>query len=261
MTAMAEVSMFSMKGRVALVTGSTKGIGKAIARALGHQGARVTVSSRKAEACETVAASFAAEGIDALAQPCNINDEGQLRALVDATMARWGRIDCVVCNAALNPYYGPFLDIPDDAYDKTMGANIRMNMKLVRMVVPQMIERRDGSIIVVSSIAGLKGSDKLGTYALSKAADMQLVKNLAVAYGRHNVRANAIAPGLVRTDFARVLWEDPQRAAATVATYPIGRLGEPEDIAGMAVLLASPAGAWITGQTIVVDGGWSVYGE
>lgn len=253
--------MFAMDGRVAIVTGATKGIGKAIAHALGRHGARVVVSSRKTEACDAVAAAFAADGIEALACPCNINDEAQLRRLVDATLARFGRIDCLVCNAALNPYYGPFLDIPDDAYDKTMGANVRMAMKLIRMVVPGMIERRDGAIIVISSIAGLKGSDMLGTYALSKATDMQLVKNLAVAYGKHNIRANAIAPGLVRTDFARVLWEDPKRVAATLATYPLGRLGEPEDIAGAAVLLAGPAGSWITGQTFVVDGGWAVHGE
>lgn len=253
--------MFSLKGRVAVVTGATRGIGKAIAKALAEHGARVVVSSRKIEACDAVVREFAALGLEAMATACNINHEDQLRGLVEATMARWGRIDCLVCNAALNPYYGPFLDIPDDAYDKTMGANIRSNMKLIRMVVPQMAERRDGSIIVISSIAGLKGSDMLGTYALSKAADMQLVRNLAVAYGKLNVRANAIAPGLVHTDFARALWEDPKLAQATVASYPLGRLGEPEDIAGLAVLLAGPAGAWITGQTIFVDGGWSVHGE
>ncbi|MGH6718013.1 MAG: SDR family NAD(P)-dependent oxidoreductase [Alphaproteobacteria bacterium] len=252
--------MFSLTGRVAVVTGGSRGIGKAIARGLAEHGARVVVASRKREACEAVVAEFAAQGLEAAAIPCNISHADQLGALVEGTMARYGRIDCLVCNAALNPFYGPFLDIPDEAYDKTMAANVRSTMKLARLVAPQMVARRDGSIIVVSSIAGLKGSDTLGTYALSKAADMQLVRNLAVAYGRHNVRANAIAPGLVRTDFARVLWQDPERAKATVAGYPLGRLGEPEDIAGIAVLLAGPAGAWITGQTIVVDGGWSVYG-
>ena len=253
--------MFSLDGRTVIVTGATKGIGKAIAVALGRHGARIVVSSRKAEACEAVAAELGAGGVQALACPCNINDEAQLRHLVDATLGRFGRVDGLVCNAALNPYFGPFLDIPDDAYDKTMGANVRMNMKLIRMVVPGMIERRDGSIIVVSSIAGLKGSAMLGTYALSKAADMQLVRNLAVSLGKYNIRANAIAPGLVRTDFAKVLWQDPARVAKTLETYPLGRLGEPEDIAGLAVLLAGPAGSWITGQTIVVDGGWSVHGE
>jgi len=254
------MGMFALDGRVAVVTGGSRGIGKSIARALAEHGARVVVSSRKREACEAVVAEFAGLGLEAAAITCNINHADQLGALVDGTMARWGRIDCLVCNAALNPYYGPFLDIPDEAYDKTMAANVRSNMRLARLVVPQMVERRDGSIVVVSSIAGLKGSDLLGTYALSKAADMQLVRNLAVAYGRHNVRANAIAPGLVRTDFARALWQDPERAAAAVASYPLGRLGEPDDIAGVAVLLAGPAGAWITGQTIVIDGGWSVFG-
>ena len=169
-------------------------------------------------------------------------------------------IDCLVCNAAVNPYYGPFLGISAEAFDKSIAVNVRSNMVLAELVTPQMRERKSGSIIIISSIAGLKGSDMLGTYAVTKAADMQIARNLALALGEDNIRVNCIAPGLVKTDFARALWEDPTRLENTLKTYPLGRLGEPDDIAGAAVFLASRAGAWMTGQTLVIDGGWSVFG-
>ena len=250
--------MFSLKDKVALITGSSRGIGKAIAEAMAQADAKVVISSRKADACDKVAAGIRAAGGDAAAIPCNVSDLGQLQHLVDATIGRWGKIDVLVCNAAVNPHFGSSLEISEEAYDKTMTTNVKNVLWLCRTVIPRMAERKDGVIIIVSSIAGLKGTHRLGTYALSKAADMQMTRNLAVEWGPSNIRVNCIAPGLVRTDFARALWEDPDNYARAVAAYPLGRLGESEDIAGAAVFLASRAGAWITGQTLVVDGGTSV---
>ena len=250
--------LFDISGKVALVTGSTKGIGRATAVALAEAGARVVVSSRTQADCDRVAAEIAQAGGTATGIAANIGRDEDLAALVDGTEAAFGPVEILICNAAVNPYYGPFLDTPDDAFDKTIRTNIRANMRLARRVVPAMQARRDGAIIVISSIAAFKGSDNLGIYAVTKAADTQLVRNLAVAYGPDNIRANGIAPALVRTDFARTLWEDETRAQRVAQSYALKRLGEPDDIAGAAVFLASPAGAWMTGQTLIIDGGWSV---
>ncbi len=253
-------NLFDLTGKVAIVTGSTKGIGKAIAAALAAHGAKVVISSRKADACDQVAGEIAAAGGEVIAVPCNVSHKDQLQALVDRTRAAWGRIDILVCNAAVNPYYGSSLDIPDDAFEKVMGVNIQANTWLCNMVIPEMRERKDGAIIIVSSIGGLKGSPVIGAYCISKAADMQIARNLAVEFSPDNIRVNCIAPGLVKTDFARALWENPDAASARIQQTPLRRLGEPEDIAGAAVYLASPAGAWTTGQTLVVDGGVTIGG-
>ncbi|ORE93135.1 short chain dehydrogenase/reductase family oxidoreductase [Stappia sp. 22II-S9-Z10] len=250
--------LFDLSGKTALVTGSTKGIGKAIAVALAEAGARVVISSRKAEACEAVAAEIDATGATAVAIPANISRDEEIDALVARTTETLGAPDILVCNAAVNPYYGPFLDTPDDAFEKTIRVNVRSNMRLCKLCIPAMQEKRDGAIVVVSSIAAFKGSDYLGIYALTKAADAQLVRNLAVTYGKDNIRVNGIAPALVKTDFARALWEDPERADNVAQHYALQRLGEPDDIAGAAVYFASPAGAWTTGQVLLIDGGRSV---
>jgi NAD(P)-dependent dehydrogenase (short-subunit alcohol dehydrogenase family) len=218
-------------------------------------GARVVISSRKADACESVAESIRAAGGEAVAIPCNVSHLAQVQSLADATLDHWGRIDVLVCNAAVNPHFGPSLEISESAFDKVMSTNVKNVLWLCRAVIPQMAEREDGAVIIVSSIAGLKGTSRLGAYAISKAANMQLTRNLALEWGHRNVRVNCIAPGLVRTDFARALWEDPENHAKALAAYPLGRLGEPEDVAGAAVFLAARSGAWITGQTLVVDGG------
>lgn len=251
------MTLFDLTGKVAIVTGATKGIGKAIAHRMAEHGANVVVSSRKQDACEAVAAE-----IDGLvgahrATPiaCHISYIEQLQALVDRTRERFGKIDVLVCNAALNPYFGPAKDISDEAYDRIMDANVKSNFRLCNMVLPEMIERRDGSIIVVSSIGGLRGNAVIGVYCLSKAADMQLVRNISAEYGQFNIRANCIAPGLVRTDFARALWEDEDILRAAVEGSAMKRIGEPDEIAGAAVFLASAAGSFVSGQTLIVDGG------
>ncbi len=250
--------LFDLTGKVAIITGSTKGIGKAIAEAYARHGARVVVSSRKADACSRVAGAIVDQGGAAIAVPCNISQKAALQALVDQTRADWGRIDVLVCNAAVNPHFGSSLDISDAAFEKVMHANIEANMWLCRMVLPEMRARRDGVIIIVSSIGGLKGSADLGAYAISKAADMQIARNLAVEFGPDNIRVNCIAPGLVRTDFAAKLWQDAERARRRESITPLRRLGEPEDIAGAAVYLAARAGNWTTGQTLIVDGGVTI---
>ena len=250
--------MFDLAGHVALVTGATKGIGRAIAFALARAGARVVVSSRDEERCAETARAITDAGGEASGYACNISHLDRLQGLVDHAVATYGRIDCLVCNAAVNPHYGPMATITEDAYDKIMATNVKSNLWLCNMVAPQMAERRGGSIIVISSIAGLAGSAGIGVYGISKAADSQLARNLAVEWGADNIRANCIAPGLVKTDFARALWEDPERRAKALEGYPLGRLGEPDDIAGAAVFLAARAGQWLTGQTIVIDGGWAI---
>lgn len=252
------MNLFDLTGKVALITGSTKGIGKAIAQHMAGHGARVVISSRNQDACDEVAAGIRAGGAEAEAIACNINYKEQLQNLVEKTQASLGPIDILVCNAALNPYYGPIQDIPDVAFDKVMHANIGSVHRLCQLVIPQMAARGGGAVIIVSSIGGLKGTDKLGAYAISKAADMQIARNLAVEWGPKNVRVNCIAPGLVRTDFAKALWENPETYAATVRHYPLRRIGEPDEIAGAAIYLASAAGSFTTGQTIVVDGGGTI---
>jgi NAD(P)-dependent dehydrogenase (short-subunit alcohol dehydrogenase family) len=250
--------MFDLQEKTAVITGSSRGIGFAIARRMAEFGAKVVISSRKLDACEAAAESIKAAGGTAIAHAANISEKTELQALVDRALSEWGRIDILVCNAAVNPHYGPLRTIEDSAFDKIMASNVRSNLWLCNMVIPQMAERKDGSVIVVSSIAALKGNVALGAYGISKAADLELVRNLAVEWGAANVRVNALAPAIVRTDFARKLWENPEIYAKAVARYPLGRIGEPDDVAGAAVFLASRAGAFITGQTIVIDGGVTI---
>ena len=253
-------SLFDLTGRVAVITGSTRGIGRAIAEAMARAGAKVVISSRKADKCAEVAQSIKSEGWEATPIACNIGKREDLERLVAETKQCYGKIDSLVCNAAVNPYFGPMAQAPDEAFTKIIDSNVRSSLWLCNLVIPDMAARRDGSVIIVSSIGGLKGSSMLGIYSISKAADMQLARNLAVEWGPGNIRVNCIAPGLVRTEFARALWEDPKILARAEAAYPLGRIGEPEEIAGMAVLLASRAGNWITGQTIVIDGGATIAG-
>ncbi len=248
--------LFDLTGKVAVITGSSRGIGRAIAERMAEQGAKVVISSRKAGPCEEVANLInETRPGHAIAVPANISSKEDLQRLVDETRKAFGKIDILVCNAASNPFYGSQLDITDDAFRKILDNNIVANNWLIGMVAPEMRERRDGSIIIVSSIGGLRGSTTIGAYCISKAADMQLARNLAHELGPDNVRVNCIAPGLVKTDFARALWDTPEGEKRASSGTPLRRLGEPDDLAGAAIYLASRAGAWTTGQTIVVDGG------
>lgn len=250
--------MFSLKDKVAIVTGSTKGIGKAIAEQMANAGAKVVISSRKADACEAVLKEFQGRGQEAIAVPCNVGQKDQLQALVDKTIATWGRIDVLVCNAASNPVFGPLSKVPDDAFDKVMLTNVKSVFWLANLAIPHIAAQGGGSVIVISSIGALRGSDVMGLYGTSKAAEMGLVRALAVEWGAKNVRVNTIAPGLVMTDFARALWEDPDRRARREESTPLRRLGQPKDIGGVAVFLASEAGSFVTGQVIVADGGVTI---
>ena len=254
------MNLFSLAGKVAVITGSSRGIGKAIAERLAEHGAKVVISSRKLEPCQQVAAAINARhgAGTAIAVAANISSKEALRKLVDDTVTQLGPVDVLVCNAASNPYYGPQAGISDEQFRKVLDNNIVANHWLIGMVAPGMVERRGGSIVIVSSIGGLRGSPIIGAYCISKAADMQLARNLAVEYGPHNVRVNCIAPGLIRTDFARALWEDPAALAERSAETPLRRIGEPDEIAGAAVFLASPASSFMTGQAIVVDGGVTI---
>jgi NAD(P)-dependent dehydrogenase (short-subunit alcohol dehydrogenase family) len=251
-------SLFDLRGKVALITGSTKGIGKSMAEELARAGCKVVVSSRKADACEAVEAEFAGQGYEVLARPCNVSRKEELQALVDATNAKWGRIDIAIANAAANPYYGPLAQIPDEAFEKVFLNNVKSVLWLAAMTLPGMAERGGGSFISVGSIGGIIANTVIGAYGMSKAADHHLVRNLAAEWGPKNVRVNAIAPGLIVTDFARALWEDEKRRAEREANTPLRRLGVPRDIGGIAVFLASDAAAFITGQVIVADGGVTI---
>ena len=256
------MSLFDLTGRIAVVTGSSRGIGKAIAERMAEQGARVVISSRKQDACQAVADGINAAHGDgrAVAIAASISSKDALAELVRRTNDELGPIDILVCNAASNPYYGPLAGISDEQFRKILDNNILSNHWLIQLVAPQMVERRDGAVVIVSSIGGLKASSVIGAYNVSKAADMQLARNYAEEYGRHNVRVNCIAPGLIRTDFARALWENPDTLKAATATTPMRRIGEPDEIAGAAVFLASAAGRFTTGQTLVVDGGQTISG-
>jgi NAD(P)-dependent dehydrogenase (short-subunit alcohol dehydrogenase family) len=250
--------MFSLKDKVAVITGSTKGIGKSIAEEMANAGAKVVISSRKADACEAVLKDFQARGHDAIAVPCNVGQKDQLQNLVDQTLAKFGHIDIVVCNAASNPVFGPLIKVSDEAFDKIMLTNVKSVFWLANMAIPQMAERGGGAVIIISSIGALRGSTVNGLYGTSKAAEAGICRALAVEWGPKSVRINTIAPGLIKTDFARALWEDEERRKRREATTPLRRLGDPKDIGGVAVFLASEAAAYITGQMIVVDGGTTI---
>ena len=251
------MSLFDMTGKVVVITGSSRGIGKAIAEEMAEHGAKVVISSRKADACDLVTAAINAKygAGTAVTIPANISSKESLQALVDQTRQAFGKIDALVCNAASNPYYGPMAGITDDQFNKILTNNIIANNWLVSMVAPEMMERGDGSITIISSIGGIRASTTIGAYCISKAADMQLARNLAHEYGPAGVRVNCIAPGLIKTDFAKALWDNPDTLARSTATAALRRIGEPHEIAGAAVFLASRAGAFTTGQTIVIDGG------
>lgn len=249
--------IFNLSGKTAIITGASRGIGEAIARQYAFQGANVVISSRDLEACERVASSINAESKRdcAHAIACNISYKEQLQNLVDKSREKFGTIDILVSNAAVNPYYGPSSDMPDDKLDKILTCNIKASHWLAQMVLPAMRAQKDGAIIIVSSIGAFLGSSQIGAYNMSKAADLQLARNLAVEAGPDNIRVNCICPGVVKTYFAEALWKDPKIEKMMTQQLPLRRFGEPEDIAGAAVFLASRAGQWMTGQQIVIDGG------
>jgi NAD(P)-dependent dehydrogenase (short-subunit alcohol dehydrogenase family) len=253
-----KASPFDLTGKVALVTGSSRGIGRSIAETMAGLGARVVISSRKAEACDPVAAAIRDAGGEAIVVPCNISRRAEVEGLVEKTVRALGPIDILVCNAAVNPVYGPLGQLSDEAFDKVMGANVKSNLWLCNLAIPGMAERGGGAVVIVSSIAGLRGTEMIGAYGISKAADFALARNLAVEWGPRNVRVNCIAPGLIRTDFAKALWEDEQRLARRNETTPLRRIGVPDEIGGIAAFLASPAASFITGQVIVADGGVTI---
>src|SRR5712672_4098204 len=249
------MKLFDLSGKVAIITGSSRGIGRAIAEAFAEAGGRVVISARNAAPCEEVAAAIRAKGGEAIAVTARISDKAQLENLVAKTREAWGGVDILVCNAAVNPHYGSLEKLSDEVFERMMINNVLSNLWLSRMVAPEMRERRDGSIIYIISVAAVRVTTVLGMYGVTKAADYALSRSLAAEWGPDNVRVNCIAPGLIETEFARALYEDPERRAKREAETPLRRLGQPVDIAGAALLLASPAGAFISGTTIVVDGG------
>jgi len=254
------MSLFNLKNKSILITGSSRGIGKSIAHQCALHGANVIISSRKLDACKKTANEINNEVGNEVAFPiaANISDASQLDLLVESTREKLGKIDVLICNAATNPFMGSMLDMPSEKFDKVMNNNIKSNQVLCNLVLPEMIDRNDGAIIIISSIAAIKGSPILGAYNISKAADVMIVKNIAAEFGNKNIRANSIAPGLIKTDFAKALWENPDILKAVLSTTPMQRIGEPNEIAGVAVMLASDAGNYINGQTIVVDGGTTI---
>jgi NAD(P)-dependent dehydrogenase (short-subunit alcohol dehydrogenase family) len=249
---------FDLSGQVAVITGSSKGIGRAAAEIMASLGAKVVVSSRKADACEAVAAAIRSGGGEAMVIPCNISRKQEVEGLVKGTLKHWGRIDTLVCNAAVNPYFGPLEKIPDEAFDKIMSSNIKSNLWLCNRAIPAMAEKGGGSVVIVSSIGGLRGSSLLGAYGISKAADFQLARSLATEWGHKNVRINCVAPGLIKTDFARALWENAEALKPRLATTPLRRIGEPDEIGGIVAFLASKAASFMTGAVIVADGGVTI---
>jgi len=243
------------KDQVALITGSTRGIGLAIARGLASAGARVVISSRSAEACESVSRALLSEGYRAIAVPCNVSKAADLARLVETTLADFGQIDVLVCNAAANPAYGPSQEMSEEVFNKIIDTNVRSAFRLCKLVLPQMAQRRGGAVILMSSVTALAGNNNIGLYGMSKAAIIQMTRNLAVEWGPHRIRVNCIAPGLVKTDFARALWDNPELLARIEQRTPLGRIGTPEDIGRIARFLASDAAGFVTGQVLVADGG------
>jgi NAD(P)-dependent dehydrogenase (short-subunit alcohol dehydrogenase family) len=258
---MTTTTLFDLTGKVALLTGASKGMGKAMAEGLAEHGARVVVSSRKLDQCEATAAEINEKCGDgsAIAIACNIGYKDQLQALVDTTREKLGPIDVLVSNAGINPFYGSMSDIPDEAFDKIMSSNVKSNHWLCQMVAPDMITKGSGSIMITASTGAFSASEVLGTYNISKLADIALVRNLAAEWGPKGLRVNAICPGLIKTDFAKALWDNPEAAQRANEQIPMRRLGESDDLKGVAVFLASESSSYVTGQALTVCGGANMW--
>jgi NAD(P)-dependent dehydrogenase (short-subunit alcohol dehydrogenase family) len=252
------LSLFDLTGKVAVITGSSRGIGRAMAEIFAEAGGKVVISGRNIEPCQEVVAAIKAKGGEATAITCRISDKAQCENLIAKANEAYGKVDILVCNAAVNPHHGPLDTLTDEAFERMMVNNVQSNLWLSKLVAPRMRERKDGSIIYIISVAALHASLELPMYGITKLADYAMARNLAALWGPDGVRVNCIAPGLVETQFARVLYEDPVRRANREAATPLRRLGQPVDIAGPALLLASPAGAFVTGQIITVDGGTTI---
>ena len=254
-------SFFNLKNKVAVITGSSRGIGKAIAIRFSELGAKVIVSSRKIDACEHVVKEIINTGGSANAFECNISNKNSCKELIDFAKKKYGKIDILVCNAASNPYYGDLADIPDESFEKIMNNNVKSNLWLCKNVIPYLKKNKSGSIIIVSSIAGLQGVKNLGAYSISKTADIGLIRSLAVELGKYNITVNGLCPGIIKTDFAKALWENPDILKEVESYAPLKRIGNTDEVAGAAVLLASKPGAFITGQVITMDGGITIAGR
>ncbi len=249
---------FDLPGKVVLITGASKGIGKAMAVAMGQAGARVAISSRKQEVLDGLAEEMRAEGIDAFAVAGYVGDLDSMKSIVGATAAKFGGIDILINNAAVNPIFGPILESESDAFDKIMQVNVKGPFELARLTYPSMIARGGGSIINISSIGGLTPEAMLGFYSVSKAALISLTKVLAKEWGSDGVRANVICPGLIKTKFSEALWSNEKILKSVLRRQPLDMLAEPEDIAGLALLLASDAGSFCTGGVYTADGGYTI---
>jgi len=250
--------LFDLSGKVAIVTGGSRGLGFASARGMAEHGARVIIVGRNQEACDAAAEEIRGEGGTAIGISCNISRKHELQAMVDETLRQWDRVDIVMANAAIHPWIGSVLNLEDRTFTKFMEANVQSNIWLAQMTVPGMIERGYGRYICVASIVGILGDPETGTYGLTKAADMQFVRNLANEFAHAGVTANCIAPGTFKTEMARSQWEDQKMVDWYKGRNPSRRFGEVDEIAGLAVLLASPSGGYINGQTIAVDGGHTI---
>lgn len=250
-------NLFNLRGKVALITGSSSGMGKAIAEALGTHGATVIISSNDAAGCEKVALEFREKGIAAYHIPCDITKKAEIDYLIETALFNTGKIDIQVSCVGMAKA-GPFADISGADFDRTMQINLQSGMYLTQKVLPQMVERQDGAIIYLASIAAVRGNKNIGLYGISKAGLVQLAKNLAVEYGPDNIRVNTISPGLIDTPFSQSLLAQQAFMQKRLELTPLRRVGQPEDVAGVAVMLASKAGAFITGQNIIVDGGTTV---
>lgn len=254
-------SFFNLKNKVAVITGSSRGIGKAIAVRFSELGAKVIVSSRKIDACEQVVKEIINTGGSANAFECNISNKNSCEELINFAKKKYGKIDILVCNAASNPYYGDLADIPDESFEKIMNNNVKSNLWLCKNAIPYLKKNKSGSIIIVSSIAGLQGVKNLGAYSISKTADIGLIRSLAVELGKYNITVNGLCPGIIKTDFAKALWENPDILKEVESYAPLKRIGNTDEVAGAAILLASKPGAFITGQVITMDGGITIAGR
>lgn len=251
---------FDLNGKVAIITGSSKGIGKAIAKGLAEKGANVVVSSRNQEACDEVVKEFEKEGLKAIGIACHIGKEEQRQSLVEKTIEAFGRIDILVNNAAINPVFGPIEDVDPAIFDKIMDVNVKAPWALSNLVLPHMQANKNGSVINIASVEALTPGAGLGLYSTSKAALLMLTKNQAKEWGKYGIRANAICPGLIQTKFSAALWTNEKLLKKIEKTIPSGRMGQPEEMAGLACLLASDAGAYMTGGVYTADGGYMIAG-